>query len=302
MAGIRRVVLFSALATALLAAPAGAVTTVGQVAASPVAETASTIDMAQEASAAGTPGYRVPGGRGVIVRWRVNSIDALAVAQLRIFQSQGNPGAPGFHLVGLSETTELRATGVQSFPARIGVIGGEVLGLYFSGSGWRAAGADGDVACRMPANPTETEGTFRTAECAGGTRLNIEADWEPDADRDEFGDDTQDRCPGVGGIEDGCPTTFADGGGPALRGCPGHLRGGAFIDIDVRGLACADAKRVIARWLVKVGTRRRDGTVKVRPAWRCTRRTLEGRRFARITCRKRASSARIRFYERLRRR
>src|SRR5205085_2071744 len=35
--------------------------------------------------------------------------------------------------------------------------------------------------------------------------LLVNANIEPDADRDGFGDETQDRCPGISGSANGCP-------------------------------------------------------------------------------------------------
>jgi hypothetical protein len=275
-------------------------TVVGQVAASPLSDPAGSYDMAQAQSAA--PGFRLPGGRGVIVEWRTNVIDTSSVAQLRVYQDS----AGGFNLVGESEFVEPKTAGVRAFPVRIGIVGGEVLGLFLQGTGFRGAGGDADVACSMAASAEVANGTFRTSQaCTAGQRLNVEVTWEPDADRDEWGDETQDRCPGVRGVADGCEGGSNTGspedelfapGGPRDGNCSGSLGGGRYQDITAIDLSCTSAKRVINRWR-KV--KKRTGTKRVRPDWRCTRTVLEGRRYARINC-KRRGEVRIRFYERLR--
>ena len=44
-------------------------------------------------------------------------------------------------------------------------------------------------------------------------RVSVSARWEPDTDHDGFGDETQDKCLGVAGPQNGCPPTVGGGGG-----------------------------------------------------------------------------------------
>lgn len=56
--------------------------------------------------------------------------------------------------------------------------------------------------------------------------LSIGARLEPDSDADDFGDETQDQCPGSGGPDNGCPLLIPDTSPPETtitRKVPGSI-------------------------------------------------------------------------------
>jgi hypothetical protein len=163
--------------------------------------------LAQLAVSSG-PSYVVPPGGGVITSWRAGGLDGDRNLALRVFT--GDPTGTSFTPVAESPTETFPGGMNPSFPTRISVSGGELLGLDIpagpnvngciyagagSGNTWSLADSV------MPVGQTETH----TAIPDG--RLNVSAVLEPDADHDGFGDETQDQCPTDASIQGACPVT-----------------------------------------------------------------------------------------------
>ena len=127
--------------------------------------------------------------------------------------------------VGAAPASAITANELNIYPARIRVQAGDVIGLS-TGDGdfyWYARDTE-DQAAAAPSgidvggSASYSSQQFETEYgLTGGSRLDVSAQVEPDADRDGFGDVSQDACPGVLGIVAGLPA-----GGPL--GHPEHQR------------------------------------------------------------------------------
>jgi hypothetical protein len=152
------------------------------------------------------PSYVVPAGGGVITSWRSGGFDGNRDLALRVYT--GDPSGTSFTPVAESPTETFPIGMSPSFPTRIPVAGGEMLGLHIpvglavngcvyvdAGIGNKASIAD----AVMPVGQAETH------TMALDWRLNVSAVLEPDADHDGFGDETQDGCPTDPATQGACP-------------------------------------------------------------------------------------------------
>jgi uncharacterized repeat protein (TIGR01451 family) len=141
-------------------------------------------------------------GRGVIVRWRVK--EASGALRLRVIR----PGPAGRTVVASSAVAVSPGPGVQTFPTRIPVATGDQIGVDVLG------GTLGDrvyaptpvyalppippsvVAQEQDWTPTLVDGAVVPPPTEVFDQLEsvYNADVEPDADGDGFGDETQDLC------------------------------------------------------------------------------------------------------------
>ena len=176
----------AALVVALLPAPASAATTVGQ--APPSAGTSFDCNPgmgAQLSVASGVP-YAVPSGGGVITRWRSAATGTVA---LQVFRQSGST-----HTL-IAEDQRTVGGNLTEFEVRIPVAGFDQIGLKMpapvQGCLFQTVNA-GDIIGVAPNGPVGSTVTFSEA---AGFRFNVAADVEPDADNDDFGDETQDGCP-----------------------------------------------------------------------------------------------------------
>jgi hypothetical protein len=164
------------------------------------------------------PVSRAPGGAraptdGVVVAWAIRTGENEAQASVRLRVVRGNLGAGGGQLEKLPT-----GPGVYPYATRVPVRAGDLLGVDITGipagvsirvfretaeasfALWTPALGDGEV--RLP-----TDGDF------GNSQLLMNATIEPDADADAWGDETQDKCAGVPGPTEGCPSPRPPGGG-----------------------------------------------------------------------------------------
>jgi hypothetical protein len=150
---------------------------------------------AQLSSASGT-GYAIPSPGGVITSWR----------------SSAN-GTVGFTLwTGVGTTLTLAAedqktiAGVLTeFPLRIPVSGGERIGLHivgFTPGCLNQTGLGGD---QIGVAGAASLGAAVPLSPQGGYRFNVAVTVEADADKDGFGDESQDLCPTDASIQVNCP-------------------------------------------------------------------------------------------------
>lgn len=160
---------------------------------------------AMAANGALPPGSLAAGGltapsAGVVVSWTLRSGPSAMPSGARLRILSGNTAAA----TGAIETVPASG-GANTFPARIAIEPGERLGFETtSGSNVSAvvvlAGATFHY---WPVAPGESE-TLAPLNSPGFAIL-LNARVEPDADRDVFGDESQDACPGVPGPRGGCP-------------------------------------------------------------------------------------------------
>jgi hypothetical protein len=229
--GIRagtRAVAGAALAVVLLGAPAadGAVS-IGQTApgATNLCGTGNNVQSAE----AGPPSYVIPSS-GVITAWQHMANPSGGDGRLLVWK--GPPVSP-LTLAARSGVEIFTGGQFQSFPTRVPVSPGEVLGLrvhsmnagctFFTGAGDTAIGTGGapDIA------PGES---MMTTSTLSNQRVNVSATLEFDFDGDGFGDETQDRCRAPG-PNDGCPSnTFSFGKVKKNKG-----RGTAILTVVVPG-------------------------------------------------------------------
>jgi hypothetical protein len=162
----------------------------------------------------GTPSA-VP-ANGVITAWQVRS-GSTPLTGL-VFKA-ARPGTPiGTEtIIGQVSAGPQTANAITTTPARVPVRAGDVIGMSFVSGDCDTNGTTGDSLGSAGGDVQPGQ----TANFADDTqrRLPIAATVEPDADGDGFGDETQDRCPGVAGTDNGCvppPTPRPDTTKPAV--------------------------------------------------------------------------------------
>jgi hypothetical protein len=120
------------------------------------------------------------------------------------------PTVASYTVLQSSAVETIAAGTVNRFATRIPVPGGGEIGYHALG---------GAQQCLLdPGNLNNTQNSVINGSSTGevgnqyttdggestGRQVNIQATFEPDADADGFGDETQDRCLGVAGTFDGC--------------------------------------------------------------------------------------------------
>lgn len=190
----------------VLGGEAGAATTVGS-------------DLAPAAGIAGGCGsttctlvHRSPGVAqaptdGVVVRWRikVGSGSPAQPVSLRVVRGV-DAGTTGI-ASGPPEAVP-STPGVYTFAARIPIAAGDFIGIDCC-----PAGATGTYMSADAGGLTEVwntrlaDGESRDNSGSYGFELLVNADVEPDADRDGYGDETQDLCPTDPTTQGLCPVT-----------------------------------------------------------------------------------------------
>lgn len=179
-------------------------------------------------------GYTVPAD-GVITSWSFAGIGITPSPTVEFWVARGGP-APvlnggndsGSYTAVAAATAGAQTAGVNTYPARIPVRSGDVIGLYSTGRllMFETPNRFSDVALPFDADgqlPGELANGKTVAEqyasyrqqtavidqqlgiTQQGLAVAVAAQWEPDADHDGFGDVTQDMCPGVYGSVQGCP-------------------------------------------------------------------------------------------------
>ena len=144
------------------------------------------------------PSYAVPPGGGVITSWRTQGPPIAGFStRAKLFRPTG------YTVIGESATSPIAVGVLNEFPTRIPVEAGDLLGAF---------GTAGTLVC-APA-PLEVVGGFAGDPAVGSTPLlatvfsslvDVAATVEPDADKDGFGDETQDQCPTNASTQGACP-------------------------------------------------------------------------------------------------
>lgn len=169
----------------------------------------------------------VPGGTafapeaGVITRWRVRVGGTTTPASLQVIHA----GAEAAR----SATVTPPINAITVYPARLPIAANDRIGLTWTdviGGTFLADSATATTDIWTPVLGT----TSRVPEFPGDTsEVTVNADVEPDADGDVFGDETQDNCVGVANADqadrdhdgrgDACDTC-PEIAGPGPSGCP----------------------------------------------------------------------------------
>ena len=145
---------------------------------------------------------------GVLTKWRVNLVPVPAVLphSLKVLRPSATPEA--IQIVG--ETQVNVVGGANVFPARIPVQTGDRIGLV-------SGGGLGTLFCKTAGpgvigifEPGTTGSIVTFEQGAAPLRVPIAAVIEPDADSDDFGDETQDQCPQSALVQTTCPVVVLD--------------------------------------------------------------------------------------------
>lgn len=188
---------FAVLVAALLLVPAsgGAATRIG----SGCIATGGSGTEAFFQTASATSSYAVPND-GAIVSWgSVQSLSTFPSTLLVATPLGGNQ----FRIDAVSDPQTMAPIGINSAVAHIPVKAGQVIGMYAFGLYCTDAGSTAGKATVSSTTP----GTVLTASTPQpSAKVAVFADIEPDADKDGYGDETQDKCPQTASYQAACPT------------------------------------------------------------------------------------------------
>ena len=105
----------------------------------------------------------------------------------------------------LAESAVLNVTGgANTFPVRVPITAGDLLGLGGSTAVICSTASAGDTAAFIAGD--QTAGSTTAYSAGTSVALPLVATVEPDADKDGFGDETQDKCPQSAASQGVCPT------------------------------------------------------------------------------------------------
>jgi hypothetical protein len=183
---------------------------------------------------------------GVLVRWRIWTDGVLADWRLRVVTE-----APGnlFAASASSAFGSVAPDAERSFPTRLPIKTGQLLGVDGPPSATAPLGFRSGGGTTSSFRPPLTEGVFESPDGGGGGFVGMfNADLEPDADGDGFGDESQDACPTDPGTQGPCGrcagqrnTILGTKRTDVLRGTPGRdvISGLGGLD-KITGLAGND--------------------------------------------------------------
>jgi hypothetical protein len=166
---------------------------------------------------------------GVVVRWRVKTFSGpIKLRLIRPF------GGTNYLFVSSGPVENGTGTGIDTFPARLPIKVGDHVGVELTSPTSKASLDSGGTrpgdrtAVWASINP---DGSSSHATIAEGARTYMNADVEADADRDGFGDETQDQCPTDPTTQGACPA----GGGETPGGTgPSPLAFGSETLVTLR--------------------------------------------------------------------
>ncbi len=200
---------------------------------------------------------------GVIVRWRVLNGSNGAYGALVLTDNPGGSGGAfhAYHVLSRSETVNVTAptnpafSKISSFQTRIPIPAGGYVGLTVPGGtvpGFQSSAGGQATYSRTEAPASGVTGVV--GESHNGAIL-YDADIEPDADGDGYGDVTQDSCPSSASIhESPCPAAAAPGGEAAAGAGQDLLPRIGSLAVKPKRFHAKPVGRVLAsgRWGTKV--------------------------------------------------
>jgi hypothetical protein len=246
-------------AAVILAAPSGAsaAQVIGQ-AQGPAQNCGDNFPYVQTVLSGGT-GYS-PSSYGVITSWS-NMGDSTNDRAVQLLVLRPNPGAGATHFIA-TQKDQIRtslAAQLNTFTSgvRLPIEPSERLGTYIPAGqpGGPCAfiiAAGGSINFPNNAGEPALNTSLDYPSASTSHRINASAVVEPDADRDVFGDESQDDCIGTAGTANGCPNTVTLGKATAkgnkvtvevtVPGA-GALAAGAATDKALAGAAAKKKKR-----------------------------------------------------------
>ena len=144
------------------------------------------------------PGPQATTVPGVITRWRIRTGNAVTPVALQVVRRPSGTGAPGFEVGRSALVTPPANAPSRLYRTRIPVEGGDYLAIECCATGPGSFFAPATGAIRDSWTPPLAGLTARTpSTTVNDQELLVNADIEPDDDADEYGDETQDNCPGL---------------------------------------------------------------------------------------------------------
>lgn len=130
---------------------------------------------------------------GVLTSWRFHANGQAGTAHLRVYRPAATPGE--FELVAKTPDRPFALDEEATVPTRVPVKADDRIGVGVAGPAGVVLTSDyndhtGGFDFFAPI------GSVASTSPTGGHRVNIAATLEPDADKDGFGDESQDGCPG----------------------------------------------------------------------------------------------------------
>jgi hypothetical protein len=135
---------------------------------------------------------------------------AYAVEPIRVRMIRPGIGNVATGLGASGYVTPTRAGGLQTFPVRLPIASGDEIGFddaVTNGQLYPFYDNPFGPTCVAIASPRLAASGAVTTECNADWELLLRGRVEPDADHDAWGDETQDRCMGRSGPNNGCPLT-----------------------------------------------------------------------------------------------
>lgn len=183
----------TAIAATVAAAPpaAGAATTVGKTFTPDESCLVNTTFLMS-----GVPGFTVPSD-GVITSWSFQAPATFVPSAIKLKMARP-AGGNDFTIVGESDPESPAVSQLNSFPTRIPVLAGDIVGLHTASPDLRFCGHTlVSTTYHRLQNADPPPGTTATFMPDADFEIDTAAGLEPDADRDGFGDETQDNCLGL---------------------------------------------------------------------------------------------------------
>jgi hypothetical protein len=120
-------------------------------------------------------------------------------------------GTPSEYTVVAESGTIPVVSGIQTFDVRVPIGAGDVIGLYGGPDGgvlYCNSDDTANVGAVLPGS--SAVGSTATYSAESGLALPVVVTIEPDADKDGFGDETQDLCPQSAAAQSACPRIKLD--------------------------------------------------------------------------------------------
>lgn len=198
---------------------------------------------------------------GVVVRWRVSgSSGPLA---LRVMRAAGS----SYVFISTSALRTPASTDVESFATRQPIRAGDYVGVEGENTtaqlGFASPGTAGDVAAAWASVVPDGFGTPPNL-FANGDSFAYNADVEPDADHDGYGDETQDKCPSDASTQGVCPRPAPPADTTAAASAPAADKTPAALSTSARSARLSKAGSI--SFLVTANenaTGRATGTIRV---------------------------------------
>jgi len=199
----------------------------------------------QEATPAGAPSYAAPFS-GVISSWSYQATaNALMTMKLKVARAAGGTN---YTTVGESTTQTPAANTTNTYPTRIAVQAGDVIGFYQTNGGQPNICGMGGLTAADQYGITGGDpapGTTASYLTNITVRYDVSAQLERDADGDGYGDETQDVCFTDPSTQGACPAPTIAGTaqiGQTLTGTPSGAPVSPsyqWLDCDEGGASCA---------------------------------------------------------------